>query len=208
MKLDSEHIASSDNYRKISELDYDHIIGFVFENIRNMTRASKFYFFINICTLILILYFLIAGLGSDILTFGEFLRQLALGLLGGSLIVIPFHEGFHGLAYKIAGAPKIHFGADLKQMIFYVSAHKYVIGRKQFYFVALAPFVMINIILLAIYFLTGWPGLHTVLFFLLFHNIMCIGDFAMISFYQKHDEKELFTFDDLEKRVSYIYERF
>ncbi len=208
MKIDADYIESSGNYRKISELNYDQIVGFVFDNIRNVSTASRFYFFINIFTLFLIVYFLIVGLSSNFLTFGEFLRQFATGLIGGSFIVIPFHEGFHGLAYKIAGAPKIHFGADLKQMIFYVSAHKYVIGRKQFYFVALAPFVMINVVIIGLHSFTGFLALHTVLFFLLFHNVMCIGDFAMISFYQKHEEKELYTFDDLDKRVSYIYERF
>jgi len=206
-KFDTEYIEKSPEFRKISELGYDHIITFVFENIRKSTISSIFYFFINFLTLILILYFLVYGLQTGRLTFGEFMREFALGLISGSFLVIPFHEGFHGLAYKIAGAPKIHFGADLKQMIFYVAAHNFVLSRKQFYLVALAPFVMINIIISIIYLVTAWFEIHTILFLLLFHNIMCIGDFAMISFYQVHEDKELYTFDDLENRISFIYEK-
>jgi hypothetical protein len=36
---------------------------------------------------------------------------------------------------------------------------------------------------------------------------MCIGDFAMISFYQQNEGKELYTWDDISIKTSYIYEK-
>ncbi len=204
---DPDYIENSENFRMIHKLQYDEILGFVFRNIRKKTFSSRFYFAFNILTFILIIYFLISGFQNNTLTLKEFGLQFLIGMFAGSFLVIPFHEGFHGLAYKLAGATKIQFGADMKQMIFYVTAHRYVLNRKGFYFLAYTPFVMINLIAISLYFL--FPGLeiHTLLFFLLFHNVMCIGDLAMVSFYETHPQSELYTFDDVPNRTSYIYER-
>ena len=204
---DTEYIQQSGKYRLLKQLNYDQIVPFVFENIRKKTISARFYFSFNGLTLILILYFLIPGTLSYPLFFKHFFVQFLSGLMMGSILIIPFHEGFHALAYKLVGAPKIHFGADMRQMIFYVSADHYAIGRRSFYFVALAPFVMINLAGIALYLLGNNIPMHTLLFSLLFHNIMCIGDFAMLSFFQMHRGKELVTFDDLKGRISYIYEK-
>lgn len=206
-RLTADHIQNSPSFRKLTELKYDHIIGFVFDHIKKPTFSSRFYFAINGLTLFLILYFLFYGLRTDTLGLGEFMKHFISGLFAGSILVIPFHEGFHGLAFKLAGAPKIHFGADFKQMIFYVTAHNYVIGRSQFYLIALAPFVMINLIVIILFLTTGFVALQTMLVLLFFHNIMCIGDFAMISFYQQNPDKELYTWDDISIKTSYIYEK-
>jgi len=202
-----EDTLNSEKFRKLHELSYDKITAFVFENIRLRTVASRFYFLINIFVLVIIVWLAAGGHRGVSITFGDFLKQFGLGFLGGTFIVIPFHEGFHGLAYKLAGAPKVHFGSDLKQMIFYVSADRYVLNRQGFYFVALAPFVMINLSIAGLYIFTGWPGLFTGLFFLFFHNLMCIGDFAMISYFEKNADRELYTWDDHGNRISYIYEK-
>ena len=204
---DKTLIQESGNYKLLRELSYDQIVPFVFENIRLKTLASRSYFAINILNLALILYFLLPGKLPAALSFSEFLVQFLTGLFAGSILVIPFHEGFHALAYKLVGAPKIHFGMDLRQMVFYVSADHYAIGRNSFYFVALAPFVMINVLATGLFLYSGFISLHSLLFFLLFHNIMCIGDFAMISFFQSFPNKELVTFDDLNGKTSFIYEK-
>lgn len=204
---DPDYIENSENFRMIHRLHYDEILGFVFENIRKKTFSSRFYFAFNILTLILIVYFLIYGLQNSSLTFKEFGLQFLIGMFAGSFLVIPFHEGFHGLAYKLTGAPKIQFGADMKQMIFYVTAHRYVLNRKGFYFLAYTPFVMINLIAIGLFFFIPAIEIHTLLFFLLFHNVMCIGDLAMVSFYESHPQSELYTFDDVPNRISYIYEK-
>jgi hypothetical protein len=204
---DPEYLEKSDEFQLVHELRYDHIISFVFDNIRKKTFSAWFYFFINILNLVLIIYFLIHGLQNGTLEWKHFGLQFLAGLFAGSILVIPFHEGFHGLAYKILGAPKIHFGADMKQLIFYVAAHNYVLNRKGFYILAYTPFIMINIIAISLFFLFPGMGVHSLLFFLFFHNLMCIGDLAMVSFYESHPEANLYTYDDVPNRISYIYER-
>ena len=204
----AEEIITGENLRVIKQISYDNIIGFVFENIKRKSFPSYFYFGFNIITLFFlmtsgIIYF--SGIENSL---REFMLYFFSGLIGGSFLVIPLHELFHAIAYKLAGAPSITFGMDLRQMIFYVTADRYVTGRKKFYFVALAPFVSINLVI--IFLLVQYPGTENLvagICFLLFHNIMCIGDFAMISFFYHHREKELCTFDIVENKQSYICER-
>jgi Putative zincin peptidase len=199
-----EDLHNETQFKKLITLQYDDIISFVFRNIKKPTPAVYFYFISNALLLLSFLYLLISGFGE---TFVSIVKQLVVGILVGSFLVIPVHETVHGIAYKLIGAPKIHFGADLKQMIFYVAADKYPVGRKGFYFIALAPFFFINLASIALLIFPEISLLPFTVSFLLFHNIMCIGDFAMVSYFQQKKDKELYTYDDHKKKVSYIFER-
>lgn len=208
MKNPNPHyIKESGKFRQLSALEYDHIVDFVFRNIRLKVFPSYFYFGFNLICLLTLLYFFISPLAGGNSGFFPLFLSLVGGLLSGSVLIIPLHEIVHGLAYKIVGAPRIHFGADLRQMIFYVTAHNFAINRKSFRFVAMAPFVFINLSGGLVYFLTYWTEPVFLLSLLFFHNLMCIGDFAMLSYFSAAGNRELYTFDDLDKRVSYIYEK-
>lgn len=205
--MNADSLNENPDFRLFKKLGYDSIIPFVLENIRLKNNATRFYFFINILFLAILFGLSLRGFNAYNFTYGTYFKFLFGGILAGSFLVVPFHEGFHGLAYKIKGAPSIQFGADMKQMLFYVAADKYVVGRKKFYFVALAPFVMINLIGIIFLFFVPIYWHIFIYTFLLMHNIMCIGDFAMVSFFMHHDDKDLYTFDDHKERVSYIYEK-
>ncbi len=201
-------LESDPRFRQVSMLGYDSILPFVWRNIREINLSSRFYFFINIIYLVLMLGMSISGLLSHNFTAGLVFKYFFLGFLAGSFAVIPVHEAIHGLAYRMKGATGIRFGADFKQMLFYVVADRFVLCRKDFYFVALAPFAVINLISIILMFFTNGYWQLFLITFLLLHNIMCIGDFAMVSFFMKHKGKDLYTFDDHKRRISYIYERF
>jgi hypothetical protein len=36
---------------------------------------------------------------------------------------------------------------------------------------------------------------------------MCAGDFALLSYFEFHRDKELYTFDDVRNKTSYFYYR-
>lgn len=200
-----EDLNNETRFKKLITLKYDDIISFVFSYIKKSTPAVYFYFISNALLLSVFLYLFISGFGHN---FRFLMKQLIAGIIVGSFLIIPVHELIHGLAYKIIGAPKIHFGADLRQMIFYVAADKYPVGRKGFYFIALAPFLFINLAVIAILFLFPEKSLLAFMVsFLFFHNIMCIGDFAMVSYFQQNKEKELYTYDDHQEKISYIFEK-
>jgi len=95
---------------------------------------------------------------------------------------------------------------DLHQFIFYVTADRFPISRNELVFLALTPFIAINIS--AIVITSLWA--HQLTLFtstlLLSHNTMCIGDFAMIA-YAFSRKGELITYDDPQKKRSYFYEK-
>ena len=123
------------------------------------------------------------------------------------LLLIPLHEWIHGGVYRLIGAPDIRYGHDLSQFIFYVTAHRYVVDKRGFFIIALAPFVLISV-LLAAAFLFSPPGFSWAFSITLFaHSTMCIGDFALMGFFSSSRSKEMFTFDDTDTMSSYFYEK-
>lgn len=203
---DAETLQKQIGYKLILELDFSEIIPFVFSNIRRASLSSILYLIINLASLLFIIIYALWSVNLGHLNTGGAIWQILAGILAGSFLVIPPHELLHGLAYRILGARKIKFGVDLKQFIFYVTADRFPISKRELAFLALTPFVFINLVLILI--TAVWVPQITLLSasLLLSHNIMCIGDFAMIS-YAFSQKSEVFTYDDTEKKLSYFFER-
>jgi len=95
---------------------------------------------------------------------------------------------------------------DLKQYLFYVTAHRYVATPLQFRIVAIVPFLLITIALVIL--ILYLPGLWkwSMSLFLFVHTTMCAGDFALLNFYFIKKGKKIFTWDDADKKIAYFYE--
>lgn len=133
------------------------------------------------------------------------LSGMAVGLMLIPLAIVPVHEGLHLLPFWISGARDIRIGKDLSQGIIYITAHRYVIGRRLFALVAMTPLVIVTIALLAIILLSP-PWWRWVLSMSLFvHTTMCAGDAAMLAFTGIYRKKEVYTWDDADKKVAYFY---
>lgn len=206
IRPDAETLRKESGYKKILELDFSEIIPFVISNIRKRSLSSLFYMIINAGTLLFIIYFALWSVRTGQLNTGGVIWRVLAGILAGSLLVIPPHELLHGLAYRILGARRIRFGVDFQQFIFYVTADRFPISKRELAFLALTPFVVLNLVLIII--TAVWaPQITLLSASLLFsHNLMCIGDFAMISYAYSHGE-EVYTYDDIEKKKSYFFER-
>lgn len=203
-----EEILRNENLSILKTIHYDSIISFVFDNIRKRSLPGFLYYSLNLITLLTLIIVSIFLFSNNEINFRTFLNYFFIGFFAGSIIVIPFHELFHALAYKIVGAPKILYGMDLKQMIFYVTADRFITGKMKFIIVALSPFVIIN--LLVVFWLFNFPSPGNFILginFMLFHNIMCIGDFSMLAYFYRNRKKELYTFDIPEDKQSFICER-
>jgi hypothetical protein len=122
------------------------------------------------------------------------------------LICIPLHELLHVIPYYLSGAKNIRVGMDLKQYLFYVTAHRYVATPFQFRIVAWTPFLIISIGLVFLVFLL--PGLWkwSLSLFLFVHATMCAGDFALLNLYHLNGDKKIYTWDDVDKKEAYFYE--
>jgi len=205
-KPDAATLERDSGYLKILELDFSEMIPFVLANIRRPGIIPLLYMGINISFLVFIFLFTILSVKNASITGGRAFWQILAGILAGSILVIPPHELLHGLAYRILGARKISFGADFKQFIFYVTADRFPLSKKELIFLAMVPFVIINLVIIAS--AVTWASRYTLFSasLLLCHNIMCIGDFAVMS-YAFSRKGRIFTFDDTEKKKSYFFEK-
>ena len=95
---------------------------------------------------------------------------------------------------------------DLKQYMFFVTAHRHVATPLQFRIVALVPFIVTGIAFLLLIFVL--PGLWkwSLSLFLFVHTTMCAGDFALLNFYSLNRGKKIYTWDDVDEKIAYFYE--
>jgi hypothetical protein len=122
-----------------------------------------------------------------------------------SFLLIPLHEYIHAIAYRVCGAREVSYDADLKKMVFMAIAHRFVAGAKEFRFVAIAPFAAISILAFAVIPFLGSLYIFTALGLIFMHAAFCGGDFAMLSYLDLHNDREVVTWDDNENKVTYFY---
>lgn len=208
MHLSADALENPSDYRLVKKLDYSDIVPFILEYSWKRNLAIFMFFLLNGVVLLFLLYQTIRLIGFSGFSWFSILRHALLGLVILPMLTVPVHELIHGLVYLLAGAPGIHFGADLHQFIFYVTAHRYVVNSTRFFAVALSPFIIVSALLAWLCFNTGSELIAWSFLIALFaHSTMCIGDVAMISFFLENKEKKLYTFDDVKEKTSYFYEK-
>ncbi len=207
MNINPGEIKNDPEYELLEELAYDDILMFASQYLRRPNPVTRFYFFVLSVTGLYLLGMLIVILFRSDIAAWPVIKYTLYGFLLSFTLIIPVHEGIHGIMYKILGARKIKFGFSLNQLAFYAVADAFVINRKEFTYLALSPFVSISVISLLGMFLV--PGLYywTFLSLLFFHATMCAGDFALLSYYREHPDYEILTFDETLHKKSYFYGR-
>lgn len=199
-----DNLLQEERYDKIEELSYAEMVPFIQREFRQRNQVIQGYIMLNIMVLVLMIIFGIIQIANGQIGFA---KLIGLTFFGGTVIfilLVPIHEAIHGLAYKLAGAPKISFGGNVQQFYFYAVADKFVIGRKAFYIVALAPFIMITIIIMMLMFYVSVEMQWVLWGTLLMHTGACAGDFGMLSFYKRH-AGEVYTFDDVKAGKAYFF---
>jgi len=200
-----EQIKNDSRYQLLDKLHYDDIVDFATEYVRKRTRSMFYYLVLLIVFFILQWSAFLYGIFVKDMNTISLLKQFLYGLIISLTIVIPFHELIHALGYFLLGARKIRFGAVLKHFAFYAVADDFVANRNAFIFLALSPFIIVSLLNLAGFvFVTGYAS-YTYISVLFFHATMCAGDFALLSYFEFHRDKELYTFDDVGKKTSYFY---
>ncbi len=192
-------------YILVRELEFREMVPFVLEQIRRRSLVSIAFATINLGLLIWITGYIIQALLQNELSVGRVILLSVYGIFAGSLGVVPVHEFIHGIAYKLLGAKKIHFGADLDQMIFFVTSDRYPVSGSELIFLALSPFLTINLVtILMVTFLSPQAFLFPAIF-LFIHNLMCIGDFALVNYVHLNPQR-IYTYDEVGNRISFFYE--
>jgi len=204
MALQVEDLDDQTKFRQILAISYNDLIPFIIDHLKKKSGLTIFFW--SAC----LIFFGIA-LKVRINIAGNFplaqtLFHSFLGLVIFPLICIPVHELLHIVPYYISGARKIRVGMDLKQYLFYVTAHRHVATLLQFRIVAIMPFLIISVLITLLIFLL--PGLWkwSLSLFLFVHTTMCGGDFALLNFYWLNKKKKIYTWDDADYKMAYFYE--
>jgi hypothetical protein len=195
------------DYELWLELKHHEIMPFVQAEFSRQSPLLRAYLYFNL--------FLLLGMAALMgwqvyhgqVALGKALQCWALGMVAVLTILIPVHEGIHGLAYKLVGAPRVRYGADLSKFIFYAMADHFVVASRHFYIVAMAPFVVLGIFALLPIFYVSLNYQWFCWGVLLMHTGACAGDFAMLSFYLRHRDEDLRSYDDVQQGVSFFFRR-
>ncbi len=204
MALQVEDLDDHTKFRKILTISYNDLIRFIFDNIKKKTGLT--YFFWSACILFLCTALIIRIKIAGLFPSSDTILHSVLGLIILPLVCIPVHELLHIIPYYLSGARNIRAGMDLKQYLFYVTAHRYVASPVQFRIVAVTPFVIISFLCMILITALPWLWKWSLSVFLFVHTTMCAGDFALLNFYRLKRNKKIYTWDDADKREAYFYE--
>lgn len=122
-----------------------------------------------------------------------------------AVVILPLHEIVHALAYLLIGARDIRWGFSPRMAAVWVTAHRFVAGRAEYVFVALAPFALNAALIAGAIAFPGWRLI--LIFLLLWHLHGASGDWALMNFVWIHRKLGVWTYDDCDAGVSYFYGR-
>ncbi|MCJ7448437.1 MAG: DUF3267 domain-containing protein [Bacteroidales bacterium] len=204
MALQVQDLEDQSKYRELLKIPYDELITFVLDYIRR--KSGLMVFFWSVCIIFIGIALNVRINIAGYFPFKNILFHSMLGLVIFPVLCIPVHESLHIIPYFFSGARKIRIGMDLKQYMFYVTAHRFVTTKGQFWLVALTPFITTSLALLFLIFIL--PGLWkwSLSLFLFVHVTMCAGDFALLNFYWLNKKKKIYTWDDADQKMAYFYE--
>lgn len=205
MALNVEDLDDQSRFRQVLSVPYQDLVQFILDNIRKKTGLTLFFWLT--CILFLGMVITIRINMAGYFPASKTILHFILGLLVFPALCIPVHELLHIIPYYLSGARNIRAGMDLKQYIFYVTAHRHVATPLQFIIVALIPFLIISSVSIIIVLII--PGLWkwSLSLFLFVHTTMCAGDFAMLNFYYLNRDKKIYTWDDADNEIAYFYEK-
>ncbi|OFY64209.1 MAG: hypothetical protein A2V64_03320, partial [Bacteroidetes bacterium RBG_13_43_22] len=202
MGLKAEDLEDQSKYRQIIAVSYSSLIDFVLDYLRR--KSGLMIFFWSACLIFLAIALFVRINLSGYFLLKNIITHSTLGLIVFPLLSIPLHEILHIIPFFLAGARKIRVGMDLKQYIFYVTAHRHVASARQFSIVALVPFVTVTIALFVLILFS--PGLWkwSLSLFLFVHTTMCAGDFALLNFLWLNRHRKIYTWDDADEKMAYF----
>jgi hypothetical protein len=203
MKIRPEELIEK-GFVQLDKLEHKELIPFIKIYIKKLTKYSIIYNVSNFIIFGLTAFLFMSGFKHPDFDFGNRLMHFSYGL-AIAFLLIPLHEYIHVLAYKSQGATNTSYDVNIKKFYFMALADKFVANKKEFEIVALAPFVIITVILTILFFIVNPNWTLTIIGVLLTHTAMCSGDFGLLSYFEFNKDKQVVTYDDIENKISYFY---
>lgn len=205
-RLEVEALESDPKFGLLAEIDHRHIKRFIIDELSKGAALAKWYGLYQVVMLLVLS--VLGGFGVGCALKGDFgvMRMLLAAVLCSFTVLIVLHEAIHALAYRLQGVRNLRAGVQWRSFVFYIGAHREVVDERRFRRVALAPLVAVKIGCLAAIAL-GW-GTPLAWFFavvMTIHSFFCAGDIALVAFYNRHTDKYLLTYDDLDVGKTYFY---
>ena len=207
-KLSPDDLQNNNEFELLAEVSHQKLREFVVEQIVEEKYIIRIYSVYQVLMMVLFIFLLTRSIMLVFKGFSEPIISMGLALLFSFSILIVIHELLHALAYLFSGAKKISFGVILKKFVFYALADQQVIESRAFHFVALTPFVVIKLICLAgtiVFYNQSW--MYFFLSVMCLHSLFCAGDLAMLAFYNLHQGKEIYNYDNRSEGKTYFYIR-
>jgi hypothetical protein len=204
MRINVEDLDNQEKYRQLLALSYKDLLQFIIEYLTK--KSGLILLFWSVCLIFIGFAIAIRVSLSGNFPIARILLHSVLGLIVLPLLSVPFHELLHIIPFYFSGAKQIRIGMDLKQYLFFVTAHRYVTKSMQFRIVAIIPFITVSTSLIILVIIL--PGLWkwSLSLFLFVHATMCAGDFAMLNYYHLNRDKKIYTWDDADNKIAYFYE--
>ncbi|WP_336518171.1 DUF3267 domain-containing protein [Pollutibacter soli] len=203
MKIGTEELTAH-GYEELETLNHKELVPFIQKYLKKRTAYSVFYYAANFLLFAVAGYMLLKDVHIPDYDFGTRFAHLAYGI-ALALALLPLHEYIHVLAYKALGAKNTSYDVNLKKFYVMAIADRFVADRREFTIVALAPFAFITTLLILICLFVNAPWKITVTGVLLMHTAMCSGDFGLLSFFSFHKDKDVVTYDEKERGLSFFY---
>lgn len=122
------------------------------------------------------------------------------------ILLVPVHEAIHGIVYRLLGAKDIRFSVSLREFYAYAIANQFVADWRELTWIALAPFIILNSALIAASII--FPDYSFfILGALLIHVGGTSGDWAILNFFWVNRDKNVYTYDDADKRKSFFFQK-
>jgi len=203
MKIKSGELEDK-GYVLLDKLEHKELIPFIKKYIKKRTKFSFFYYFSNFLVFGFTGYLLMKGFGNPEFDIAARFTHFCYGL-AIAFVLIPLHEYIHVIAYKSQGAKNTSYKANFKKLYFMALADKFVADKKEFLIVALAPFIVINSVLIVLIFAVNSDWKLTICGIMLTHTAMCTGDFGLMSYFEVNKDRQVVTYDDVENKISYFW---
>ncbi len=203
-----EDLKNPERFELIAQINHQQIKEFVIEQLTSDCKIIRLYMYYQVAMIAVGAFFLVRSVILAIKYVAAELIYTAAALAFSLTVLVVIHELIHGLALKLAGAPKVSFGGYLRKFIFYAEADLFVINRRQFAFIALAPLVLVKLFTLAgIIFFFNHPVFYSLIFVMSAHSLFCAGDIGLLSLFYKYRDGEVFNYDSKAEKTSYYFRK-
>lgn len=202
-----EELNNEVKYHKVLELEHEEMLPFVQDEFSARSWLVRGYMGLNIALVLFFVFLAVIHIILGWIGWWTLILYFFAGIGMTMTILIPIHELLHGIAYKMVGAPKVSYGVNWQAFYFYAVADRFVVGRPGIWFVALAPFVVITLSAIGFAFYVSLNYQWLLYGVIFMHTGACAGDVAILSFFERHSERVIYTYDDVKNNISYFFEQ-